>query len=248
MARIISITLFLFSLINVAQAAESIRIFAASSMTNVVNNIADTFERQHGVKVVRVFGSSSSLARQIASGAPADVYISANQRWMEYVQKSKDLSSRNITTLASNAIVLVSSDPNIPAFDLTDQKAWSVYLAHSRLVVGQPTSVPLGIYSKQALEKLEVWSSIRKKIAPVHNARVALTLLERKEAKLGIIYKTDALLSDAVTIIGEFPVELHDSIEYPAANISSTQLAKDFLKYLESEYVSNILISYGFLR
>lgn len=240
--------IFLLTCSTYADSAERVRVYAASSLTNVINEIAATFEAKSGIAVASVYGGSSSLSRQIEYGAPADIYISANSRWSEYLI-GKQLAKRdNVTSITSNQLVVVSNQPLQSKLNPDDIESWRSALSGQRLAVGEPNSVPVGIYSKEALKSLGVWSDIYRSIAPVKNVRAALALAERGETPLAIVYLTDARLSDSVQIVASISPELHSPISYPAMLLSDNQQSRRFYQFLSSDTAKAIFLKHGFIE
>ncbi|MCX2757276.1 molybdate ABC transporter substrate-binding protein [Vibrio sp. Sgm 22] len=227
-------------------AAEKLRVYAASSMTNAVNLLIEEFEKEHSVDIVPVYASTSSLVRQIERGAPADIFISANEKWMTHLVDRKYVSSDNVTNLCENELVLISPKETSVSLELSKGDQWTKLLTNERLAVGNTMSVPAGIYAKEALEALGVWDNVSTRLAPSNNVRMALALVERSEAKLGIVYKTDALLSKEVRLVETFPSDLHTSIRYPVAKMSDRVSAEEFYTFLNTEKAKDILNSFGF--
>ncbi|CAK1850557.1 molybdate ABC transporter periplasmic binding protein [Vibrio crassostreae] len=227
-------------------AAEKLRVYAASSMTNAVNLLVEEFEKDHSVDVIPVYASTSSLVRQIERGAPADIFISANEKWMTHLVDRKLVSSDNVTNLCENKLVLISPKDTSVTLDLSQGNQWAKLLTNERLAVGNTMSVPAGIYAKEALETLGVWDDVKTRLAPSNNVRMALALVERSEAKLGIVYKTDALLSKEVNLVSMFPSDLHTPIRYPVAKLNDKVVAEEFYTFLKSEKAKDILNSFGF--
>ncbi|MCG9542282.1 molybdate ABC transporter substrate-binding protein [Vibrio sp. Isolate33] len=227
-------------------AAEKLRVYAASSMTNAVNLLVEEFEKNHTVDVIPVYASTSSLVRQIERGAPADIFISANEKWMTHLVDRKYVSSDNVTNLCENELVLIAPKDSSVSLDLSQSEQWTKLLTNERLAVGNTMSVPAGIYAKEALETLGVWDDVSTRLAPSNNVRMALALVERSEAKLGIVYKTDALLSKEVNLVETFPSDLHTPIRYPVAKMSDKVIAEEFYTFLDSEKAKDILNSFGF--
>ncbi|WP_439146443.1 molybdate ABC transporter substrate-binding protein [Vibrio sp.] len=227
-------------------AAEKLRVYAASSMTNAVNLLIEEFENAHSVDIVPVYASTSSLVRQIERGAPADIFISANEKWMTHLVDRKYVSSDNVTNLCKNELVLISPKETSVSLDISKGDQWSKLLTNERLAVGNTMSVPAGIYAKEALESLDVWDNVNTRLAPSNNVRMALALVERSEAKLGIVYKTDALLSKEVDVVATFPSNLHTPIRYPVAKLNDKSTTNDFYTFLNDEKAKDILNSFGF--
>jgi len=244
---IIALTVCALLPVKTAMAADSIKVYAAASMTNVVSELAKNYSDHTGKKVVTVFAGSSSLARQIQNGAPADIFISANKKWVDYLVKQDVIQERNVTIIAENELVLISPNNNHQkSFNLGNATQWDQILKSGRVALGQPDSVPAGIYAKESLTNLGVWETVKLKSAPTNSVRVALALVERGEAKLGIVYKTDALLTDKVTIVDSFDDTLHDPIVYPMAVINGSDQVEGFAKFLLSKESKQVFNRYGF--
>jgi molybdate transport system substrate-binding protein len=229
--------------------SESVVVFAAASLKNALDEIATGWTAKSGVAVKTSYAASSALAKQIDEGAPADLFISADLDWMDYVEKKSLLKTGARSNLLGNSIVLVASkdwakgdikiEPNFPLAGL---------LGEGRLAMAGITSVPAGKYGKAALEKLNVWDSVANKVAEAENVRAALALVARGEAPLGIVYRTDAAVEPNVKIVGTFPDDSHPPIVYPAAVLASSKntKAEDFLRYLAGPEAKAIFIKNGF--
>ncbi|EGR1547710.1 molybdate ABC transporter substrate-binding protein [Vibrio parahaemolyticus] len=228
-------------------AATDLKVYAASSMTNAIDEIAQDFKEKYDVTVTPVYGGSSSIARQIINGAPADVFISANTKWMDYLVDEGVIDSDNVTNLVRNSLVLIApQSSSLAAFNFADANAWEAALNGSRLALGNPTSVPAGMYAKESLTTLGVWKEIQTKVAPAKNVRLALALVERGEAPVGVVYKTDAQLTSKVKIVGEFASDTHAVIVYPAAVVNDSTESRQFFQYLKSEDAKRVFAHYGF--
>ncbi|HBC0001700.1 molybdate ABC transporter substrate-binding protein [Vibrio parahaemolyticus] len=228
-------------------AATDLKVYAASSMTNAIDEIAQDFKEKYDVTVTPVYGGSSSIARQIINGAPADVFISANTKWMEYLVDEGVIDGDNVTNLVRNSLVLIAPQTSsLAVFNFADAKAWEAALNGSHLALGNPTSVPAGMYAKESLTTLGVWKEIQTKVAPAKNVRLALALVERGEAPLGVVYKTDAQLTSKVKIVGEFASDTHAAIVYPAAVVNDSTESRQFFQYLKSEDAKRVFAHYGF--
>ncbi|EJG1029365.1 molybdate ABC transporter substrate-binding protein [Vibrio parahaemolyticus] len=228
-------------------AATDLKVYAASSMTNAIDEIAQDFKEKYDVTVTPVYGGSSSIARQIINGAPADVFISANTKWMDYLVDEGVIDGDNVTNLVRNSLVLIApQSSSLAVFNFADAKAWEAALNGSRLALGNPMSVPAGMYAKESLTTLGVWKEIQTKVAPAKNVRLALALVERGEAPLGVVYKTDAQLTSKVKIVGEFASDTHAAIVYPAAVVSDSTESRQFFQYLKSEDAKRVFAHYGF--
>ncbi|QIA65538.1 molybdate ABC transporter substrate-binding protein [Vibrio astriarenae] len=232
-----------------AIAQQSVTVFAAASMTDALDVIATEFEQQTGVTVKRSYASSSVLARQIAQGAPADIYISANERWMDYLLEQKAVVAGSVVSLVENQLVLVMPyRGESQEIDIDSASTILKLLQGTRLAVGDPKHVPAGIYTQQAFESLGMWNDLQSHLARANNVRSALLWVERGEANAGVVYKTDAMVSDKVAIIGQFPEASHEAIRYPIAKVvgRDSDAAESFYQYLISSEAKKVMAQYGF--
>jgi molybdate transport system substrate-binding protein len=240
-----------WGLTSAVQAADSgtVTVFAAASTTNAINDIGKLFAEKEKGKIVPSFASSSTLAKQIEQGAPAEVFISADEPWMNYLEERKLIEPGSRFDLLGNKLVLIAPSGSsvnkveiAPKFDLTS------LLRGGKLATGDPDHVPVGKYAKAALSKLEVWNDIEGKLARAADVRGALTLVERGEAPLGIVYATDAAITPKVKVVGMFPANTHPKIVYPAALIAgkATPAAKSFLELLKTPEAKLVFEKYGF--
>ncbi|WP_027967047.1 molybdate ABC transporter substrate-binding protein [Halomonas halocynthiae] len=203
------------------QAGERVHLLAAASLTNAVDEAVALYRETTDVDVVSVYASSSTLARQIANGAPADIYLSANTRWMDWLdEEGVALSERK--DLLNNRLVLVAPlGSPIDALQPGEDGALIDALADGeRMAVGDPDHVPAGLYTKEALESLGEWEALAPRLARADNVRAALALVERGEVPLGAVYRTDGQASDKVKELGVFPQYSHTPVTYLIALIS----------------------------
>lgn len=226
-----------------------ITVFAAASLTNAMQDIAKEYKKEKNVDVVSSFASSSTLARQIEAGAPADLFISADQKWMDYAVDKKVIDTATRETLLGNSLVVVAPKASAQSDITIDAKTnWTSLLKGGRLAVGDPEHVPAGIYAKEALQKLGAWETLSPKLAPAEDVRGALALVERNEAPLGIVYGSDAVASKGVKVVGTFPEDSHKKVEYPIAITDGHKNAtvSAFYDYLKGPQASEIFKRYGF--
>jgi molybdate transport system substrate-binding protein len=232
-----------------AQAQEkSITVFAAASMKNALDDVDAAFTKQTGTKVVASYDASSMLMKQIEQGAPADIFVSADLKWMDYGSQKKLIDESTRVNLLGNKLVLIAAkDSKLdqvtigPGFDLAK------LAGDGRITTGDVQAVPVGIYAKAALEKLGLWTSVEPKMAMAANVRAALLLVARGEAPLGIVYATDAKVEPGVKVIGVFPDDSHEPIVYPvAATKTAKPDAASYLAFLRSSAAKSIFESYGF--
>lgn len=204
---------------GVSRANDGITVFAASSLISAVTEISQRYMKASGQRVRLSFAASSALARQIAAGAPADIYLSANQDWMDYLAKRGLIDPDSRTARIGNRLVLVvpanSSVQHMPITRTLDLP--KLLAPDGRIAMGDPAHVPAGTYAKHALIKLGLWTDAAPRLARLDNVRHALALVERGETPLGIVYATDAKITDKVRIAGAFPDDSHPTITYPFA-------------------------------
>lgn len=217
--------------------AEEITVFAAASMTNVLQEISQAYEKTNPQdKVIFSFASSSVLAKQIEQDAPADLFISADLKWMDYVKEKRSDKVQNITKLVRNELVLIAPIDSQISADHIQAVDFSKELANSYLSVGDPAHVPAGIYAKKALAHYKLWEVVESKLVRAKNVRDALSFVERGEAQLGIVYSTDAKVAkEKVKVVATFPAESYGEVIYPAATVSDKVTAKKFLDFLKTD-------------
>ena len=246
----IAVGVFLCAGVFQARAATDITVFAAASTTNALTDIAKIYEAGGNGKVTLSFASSSTLAKQIESGAPADVFLSADTTWMNYLEEKKLLEAGSRSELLGNRIVfIVPGSSAVKALTVSPQLDLAALLGKDGLLsVGDPSHVPVGKYAKAALEHLKLWPQVESKIAPAKDVRAGLALVERAESPLGIVYATDAAISDKVRVVGVFPADSHPKIEYPVAAVKSSKssAAAAFIKFLSEPRAKELWAKYGF--
>jgi molybdate transport system substrate-binding protein len=250
MQKLAAILLALVALLSAptAIAAGKLTVYAAASLTNALQDIDAAYTKRTGTPVAESFASSSTLARQIEAGAPAQVFISADTKWMDYLAK-KDLIATQ-TVLLGNALALIApADAPVSPHSIDSGFDWAKLLGpNGRLATGDPDHVPAGIYAKEALQHLGAWNSLEPRLARAEDVRGALTLVERGDAPLGIVYVTDARISAKVKIVGAFPESSHPPILYPAAIVkgADTPPVEDYFRFLRSPEARAIFVRYGF--
>jgi molybdate transport system substrate-binding protein len=234
--------------IPIAAGAASVTVFAAASLKEALDEQARQFETRSGDRVVVSYGASNALAKQIEAGAPADVFISADLDWMDYLEQRRLLAPNTRVTLLRNTLVLIAPAASGVNLKIGPQFGLAAALGGERLAMANPDSVPAGKYGKNALEALGVWSNVETKLARTENVRAALALVARREAALGIVYSTDAFADKGVRVVDTFPASSHPPILYPAAVVAASQspAARPFLDYLRSPSASPIWEKFGF--
>jgi molybdate transport system substrate-binding protein len=232
----------------VAQDRE-ITVFAAASLQNALQAVALKYREQTGRSVRFSFAASSNLARQIEQGAPAAIFASADEQWMDYLQQRKLIVDDTRKSLLGNRLVLVVPAANPIQVDLKPGFDLTVLLgADGRWVTGDPASVPVGRYAEEALKSLGAWDQARTRLVRAENVRVALAFVERREVAAGVVYETDAAVSKNVRIAGVFPADSHKPVSYPVAVIGKhdAPTARGFLKFMASDAAGEIWRSFGF--
>ncbi len=229
--------------------AEEVTIFAAASTTNAVTDLANAFERRDSIGVRPVFAASSTLAKQIAHGAPADIFLSASPAWMDYLAARDRLAPGSRLELLSNRLVLIAPLDSELSLTIAPGFPLAEALGGGRLAIGDPAHVPAGIYAKAALQALEVWDAVGPRAAAAANVRAALALVERGAAAAGIVYATDAALSRRVRVVAAFPPESHPPIVYPLALVAGRDgaAATAFREFLQGPEAAGIFRSHGFV-
>ena len=215
-------------------AAERVVVLAAASTAHVIDEAIKRFAAGPDDRVVASYAGTSALARQIESGAPADIFVAANAAWMDHVEALGLIAPESRQVLAGNRLVFVTGDGGMAPFEPSPSLDLHARLAGGRLALGNPDHVPAGIYAHQALEALGLWPNVKDQLAPAADVRAALALVARGEAPLGIVYATDALLVPDIRVVAEVPASQHEPIVYPAALIMGrkSSLAARFLDFL----------------
>ncbi|WP_246174641.1 molybdate ABC transporter substrate-binding protein [Pandoraea bronchicola] len=247
--RALSVAAVGASLLFAGHAAAQ-QVFAAASMKDALDDLSAAYTKETGKKPVLVYGASSTLARQIEKGAPADVFISADQDWMDYAQKHDLIDTSTRRNLLGNELVLIAPATTTGDIDLKPGADLDARLGNGKLAMGDPAHVPAGLYGKAALEKLGIWSKVQGKVAAADNVRNALLLVARGEAPYGIVYKTDANAEKRVRIAGTFPAGSHAPIVYPVAVTKQANRADadPFYKFLQTPTAQATFQRFGFSR
>ncbi len=221
-------------------------VFAAASLENALDGITSQYERETGRRVAVSLAGSSTLARQIENGAPADIFVSADLDWMDYLASRRLVRPSSRRNLLGNQLVLIAPKGARPV-TIAPRFPLARMLGGGRLAMADTSAVPAGKYGRAALESLGVWPSVAGSLAQAENVRAALALVARREAPVGIVYRTDAAAEPLVTVVGVFPASSHPPIVYPAALTSSASPdAAAFLAYLESAKAGALFERQGF--
>ena len=228
--------------------AANVLVFGAASLKEALDEQSRRFEAATGHKVVVSYGASNMLAKQIESGAPADVFISADIDWLDHVQKQGLVKPASRVDLLRNTLVLIAPASGAPALRIAPGFGLAAALGTGKLAMANPNSVPAGKYGRSALEQLGVWTSVEKQVARAENVRAALLLVSRGEAPFGIVYATDAYADKGVRIVDTFPPASHPPIVYPVAVTASSQspAAEPLIDYLRSAQARPVWEKFGF--
>ncbi len=224
-------------------------VFGAASLKNALEEANNLFLFENGSGIKVSYGASSALAKQIENGAPADVFISADPDWMDYVAERKLINPETREKFLGNKLVLITGANSNVALTIGQNFPLAQALGNGRLAMADPAAVPAGKYGKAALEKLGVWASVANKVAPAQDVRAALLFVSRGEAPLGIVYQTDAAADKNVKVVATFPESTHPPIIYPIAILASSTngVAPVYVQYLLSPKAAPFFEKQGFV-
>ncbi|PNU05757.1 molybdate ABC transporter substrate-binding protein [Novosphingobium guangzhouense] len=234
--------------LSAAPARQSPVVLAAASLQESMNAAADAWARKGHPRPRVSFAASSALARQIASGAPADVFVSADEPWMDDIQNKGLVRKGTRVSFLRNDLVLVAPRNSNVRLRIGRNMPLVQALGNGRLAIADPAGVPAGIYGKQALTRLGVWPSVQGRLAPGDSVRGALALVSRGAAPLGIVYATDARADPGVRVVGIFPAASHDPVSYPVTTLAASRNPEGeaFRRYLLSSEGKAIFRRFGF--
>jgi len=221
-----------------------LNVFAASSLTDIVNRLGEDFCVEQGGQsgcIRGVFGASSTLARQVARGAPADIYLTAHEEWMDFLESRQQLAPGTRTVFAGNRLVVIQAASAPPAADPI------AALTRGRIALADPDHVPAGRYAREALASLGLWDTLAGRVVPTDNVRQALLLVARGEVSTGVVYFSDAVASARVAVVAVLPETLHSPIRYSAAAVrGGADGAQAFLRFLSGPRAKAALAEQGF--
>lgn len=247
---ILPLVLGLMLTTTASPAAETVTVFAAASMSNVVEEAISRFPGGAANGIRSSFAASSTLARQIEAGAPASLFISASSKWMDYLQQRELIDRSTRRDLASNRLVVIGAvDTAAEQISLSTAYPFAALLGdRGRIAMGDPAHVPAGIYGRQALKTMKLWEDVSNRLALTDNVRGALALVARGEAPVGIVYATDVALADQVHVLARLPRNSHDPVLYPVALVSggASDRARAFLDFITGPEGAAILQKHGF--
>ena len=229
------------------QASQTVLVYAAASLTNVIDDLSQAFTAKTHISVKSSYAASSALAKQIESGAPADVFFSADLDWMDYLDQRHLLKTGTRHNVVGNRLVLIGPADSKVTLKIARGVDFKTALGDGKLATGDPDSVPVGKYAQAALEKLGLWDQIAPRLVRAENVRAALAFVARGEAPLGIVYETDAMAEPRVRIVDEFPLDSHPPIVYPIAlTTHGAKDAQEFESFVTSAAATPIFKKYGF--
>lgn len=231
-----------------ALAAPALTVFAAASLQESLTAAADAWKARSATEVKLSFGASSAMARQIGQGAPADLFLSADLEWMDWLAERKLIVPASRRNLLANSLVLIAPAGSKTSIRIGKGMPLAKALGAGRLAVADTTAVPAGKYARASLTALGVWGSVEKKLLPAENVRAALAYVSRGEAPMGVVYATDAKADPKVRVVGTFPASTHPAIVYPGAVTAGSRnpAAARFLGWLQGPEASAIFRRYGF--
>ena len=238
-----------FAAVTPAHAApKAPLVLAAASLQESLTAAADVWAAKGHPRPILSFAASSALARQVEAGAPADLFISADEQWMDDLAKHKMLMARTRQDFVGNRLVLIAPVTHPVRMVIRPSFSLARAIGAGHLAMADPDGVPAGIYGKQALTNLGVWASVENRVARAENVRAALLLVDRGEVPIGIVYATDAKADAHVMVAGVFPANSHPPILYPLARLTASNSpdAEGFRRYLLSPEAGAIFIRYGF--
>jgi molybdate transport system substrate-binding protein len=241
------LAIFCSVIFSLSLSAAELTVHAAASLADAMKEIGTAYEKSSSDKLQFNFGASSLLAKQIEQGAPADLFFSADEAKMDDLEKKGLLLERTRKSLLSNSLVIVTAlktdiRPKSAA-DLTKPE-------YKKLALAEPQSVPAGIYAREYLQKIGLWDAVKEKVVPTENVRAALAAVEAGNAEVGIVYKTDAMISKNVKVAVEIPASEGPKISYPIAVLKSSQQpekAKKFADYLADSAAGAVFERFGFV-
>jgi molybdate transport system substrate-binding protein len=233
---------------NHANAQDKMIVFAAASLKDALDEVNAAYKASKGIEITTSYAGSGALIKQIEQGAPAEVFISADLESMDYGSEKKVIQDKTRVNLLGNKLVLIApADSKIGNVTINASFDLAKLAGDSRIATGDVKAVPVGRYAQAALQKLGQWDAVQPKLAMVENVRLALSLVARGEATLGIVYETDAKAEPKVKVIGAFPAESHPPIVYPVAlTTAAKQNAAAYLDYLQSPAARSVFEKRGF--
>ncbi|MCV2894178.1 molybdate ABC transporter substrate-binding protein [Lentibacter sp. XHP0401] len=226
-----------------AAAAERVTVFAAASLKTALDDLKPEILAATDHELRLVFAGSSTLARQIEQGAPADIFISANVGWMDHLQERGKIDAASRLDLLANSLVFIGREAE-PDLNFEDAASFG----EGRIAMGLTQAVPAGIYGREALTSLGLWEALKAQVVETDNVRAALALVAMGEARYGVVYGSDAVAEPKVQVLLGFPSESHSPIVYPAALVGGSEAAAEVLTFLQSDTAWSVLGAQGFIK
>jgi molybdate transport system substrate-binding protein len=245
---LVALLVFATEVFATDESNSTITVFAAASLTNVLQELGDVFTKESSVPLRFSFAASSTLARQIENGSPADVFFSADLEWMDYLQARKLIQPATRRDVLGNQLVLIAPSDSKVILKIEPHFKLAATLGNGRLATGDPDSVPVGRYAQEALTNLGVWNQVSARLVRADSVRSALAFVDRGEAALGIVYATDALVDKNVRVVDAFPADSHMPIIYPVALTEAAKPdAAKFLSFIRGPAGDIAFKHYGFV-
>lgn len=232
-----------------APEREDLLVFAAASLQELMDEAGRDWQARSGQRVRISYAGSAALARQIERGAPADVFVSADLAWMDYLESRDKIDPATRFDLAANSLVLVAPRGTLDVLALEPAALASALGPRGRLAMAETANVPAGRYARQALESKGLWAAVEDRLAQADSVRAALAFVARGEAPLGIVYATDARVDPGVVVVAAFPAGSHEPVRYPAARVRASPSARSagFLGFLQGGQMRERLQKHGFM-
>jgi molybdate transport system substrate-binding protein len=246
---VLVVALFALAIRSSAQEPRPVLVFAAVSLKGALDEVGALVAQRTGVALKASYAATSLLAKQIEEGAPADIFFSADEQWMDYVAARRLIATASRVDVVANRLVLIAPKDRVPALKIGPGFALAAALGDGgRLAVADPVNVPAGRYGKAALSTLGVWTSVASRLAPADNVRAALAFVARGEAPLGIVYQSDVVAEPGVRVVDIFPATTHPRVVYPAALTTRAQPdARRVLGVIASAEARAVFVKHGFL-
>lgn len=249
LGALVAVLLLCVSAVSAGARADELTVFAAASLTNAMEELGKRYHDRGGEAVRLSFAASSALARQIEGGAPASIFASADEPWMDYLaERQLIVPATRISPIGNQLVLIAPAGSPITSVDLQPGVDLAALIGSGRLATGDPDHVPVGRYAQAALTSFGIWDQLEPRLARTESVRVALALVERGEVPLGIVYSTDAAQTDKVRVVGTFPADSHPPITYPMAIIAAADgpAARALFAFLTGDEAKTVYRKFGF--
>jgi len=245
---VLSVVVLFLGLVQIARA-DTVNIYAAASTSDAIDDILAAYRAPSGSQVIATYAASSTLARQIDAGAPADIYLSANELWMDDLETRERIAAGSRISLLTNELVLVAPRMLPLAYEIEGEVSLSEMLGDRRLAMGDPEAVPAGIYGREALTNLGEWDALEGKLVFGESVRTALNWAARAEVGAAIVYRSDTYSTQSISRVLTFPSSSHAPIRYPLAMVEGRDENPEvlaFYAFLQGPQAREIFAAYGF--